>query len=73
MMYRLDREGHDAMLAWCGSGGLPDPINNMVSYGVLVPDSRLEAIADAYQKYGWEDGFGEVKYLLDALVERGNP
>ena len=41
--------------------------------GVLVPDTRLQAIADEYQKYGWEDGFGEVKYLLDALVERGNP
>ncbi len=34
---------------------------------------QLQAIADAYQKYGWEDGFGEVKYLLDALVEGGNP
>lgn len=41
--------------------------------GWLVPDTRLQAIADAWSKYrspeGWVEGIVPILDLLDALVE----
>ena len=44
--YRIDREQHDAHDG-SYTGEFPDPISFLIDDGVLVRDTRLQAIADA--------------------------
>ncbi len=48
--YRIDFAAHDAYDGSC-TGDLPDPISFLVDDGVLVPDTRLQAIAEAWKAY----------------------
>ncbi len=78
LSYRIDCAAHDA---YDGSytGGLPDPISFLVDDGVLVPDTRLQAIADAWDNHRMACEVGSdsqrmeterlVHHLLDALTK----
>ncbi len=80
LSYRIDCAAHDA---YDGSytGGLPDPISFLVDDGVLVPDTRLQAIQDAWNDHGGypdlhTDNMDELRMmwpkltgLLDALTK----
>ncbi len=73
--FRIDKSKYDRY------GKQFDPVQRMITLGVLVPDDTLQAIADAWDEVretGRDNVTDEVEWfnlesLLDALVERGSP
>ncbi len=69
-LFQLDEDTLNA------GGFACDVINMALHWGVLKPDARLQAIADAWkrnkQRDAGTDEWLELKFLLDALVE-GEP
>ena len=69
-LYRINLYAADAHDYDTGESG---PIGRMILDGVLVPDARLQEIADAWRKYhspaGWAEGIVPLFGLLGALTE----
>ncbi|KKN27926.1 hypothetical protein LCGC14_0859500 [marine sediment metagenome] len=49
--YRIDREAHAALVRDVKRNVPDGVVPKLIGYGVLVPDGRLQAIADAWQAF----------------------